>query len=224
MDTLKNFFDDIITKDYEKLAKDKTEEQRNEEDAERLKGYQTIIISLGFCSLFWQDTIAMLAKVININEYAAYAFAAYFAIAIVSMLLGVTAARFPKTSPLHMGFAGNGAFQSMMFILMGFHVETFAYHPSYLYALIWGSITVAVVTIYWGYSAQDPLFVHVLAKLAIWFIKFIWWAAVAIFKLLFCTPISFLINLPSFLHKKCIGIKSENSSDPRELRQDARLV
>ncbi|KAL6868215.1 hypothetical protein ACP4OV_015060 [Aristida adscensionis] len=174
MDGIRNactaWFASVRVTDYERNSADGA--QLEHEKATRIKVYVPLFASaLGI--MYWRGTIMALTQMSKIRADVSYICSLGFTICLLLILLGGIAARLPARAPWSQGVAGLGAWQSLLFILGTFHVDTFQFHPEALYSFCSMLICATLVTIYWGYSAQDPLIVHLLSKLIVWVILLI---------------------------------------------------
>ncbi|XP_062182027.1 uncharacterized protein LOC133886292 [Phragmites australis] len=158
-----DFLTDVTKKLYEKDNQGKSKEEVDKAEDDRLKGYLSICV-FGLTIMYWSGAVAMLMEIYKTHPTKAYCFVMYFVFCLILMLVGVAAATFPSTSPCKMGFAGLGAWNAMLFIVTTFHLATFKLYLEPIYSLISLIISSILVSIFWGIAAQDPMFVHILAK------------------------------------------------------------
>lgn len=82
-------------------------------------------------------------------------------------LLGLTAGTFHTTAPWALFFAGLGAWQSFLFLLALFHLETRKYHLEESHANYSFYMSALLFSLHWSYAAQDPLILHAVGKIII---------------------------------------------------------
>ncbi|CAL4985391.1 unnamed protein product [Urochloa decumbens] len=158
------FMADITVKGY---LKGKTKEEIEKAEDSRLSSYLSMCIS-GVGTLYWTGAVAMLLELNKTHPTESYSFLLYSLFSIVVMLLAITASTFPSTAHGKMEFSGLGAWQAIMFAISTYHLATFKLHPGPVYFWISISVSSALSCVFWGITSQDPLFIHVAAKIIIW--------------------------------------------------------
>ncbi|XP_034593473.1 uncharacterized protein [Setaria viridis] len=174
----------ITTKNYETDEMQRPAEERATLEANRFSGYQKIILA-GLGTMFWgtaTNVIAHLEKKLvsaeNLADWVHYSLAhwvsnsfIYGAFALVLMSLGLCASTFPSSSPLAAGMAGLGGWQAFVFTLGTFHMASLKYYSNTEECFYSFLGAFAVITVYWGFAAQDPLLLHIVAKSILWVIS-----------------------------------------------------
>ncbi|CAM0151755.1 unnamed protein product [Urochloa decumbens] len=152
-----DFLMDIMKKGYEKEIenKNKTVEEAAETRATRLKGYLSICVS-GLATLYWSGSLPVFKETHQTHPNLAYIGVVYSLVVVLLNLAGVAAAYFPSTTPFPLDIAGLAAWQSMISVLVNFHVATFIVHPKLISSIISMFVSLFIITVFWGMVAQDP--------------------------------------------------------------------
>uniref|UniRef100_A0A0A9HFJ4 Uncharacterized protein n=1 Tax=Arundo donax TaxID=35708 RepID=A0A0A9HFJ4_ARUDO len=140
-----------------------------EESDKRLAGYRKLCM-FGIGSMFWGAVTGVLDHLQKKKPEWVHHCTIYFAISLVIILNGLSAAYFPKSAPLALFTSGLGAWTAFIFVLATFHIASLQFHAQLNEWLQSMAICATIVTYYWGWTAQDPLIIHVLSKLVTWLI------------------------------------------------------
>ncbi|TVU02789.1 hypothetical protein EJB05_51704, partial [Eragrostis curvula] len=182
----------LTTKNYikEMEKENKPKEDVEKEEIRRIKGHLSICLS-GMTALYWSSAADMLIKMHSTEATTAFLMTLCFLVGVLFMVTGGITATFPDSAPCKMGISGLGAWFSLVFTLASFHLGTFALHNDAAYSIISMVMCFAIITVFWGAVAQEPVVLHVFAKLAVWCM---------------CRIVDYVVQFVSFL-KRCLAEK-----------------
>jgi hypothetical protein len=135
---------------------------------QRMKHYK-VICFLGVALITWIDKAVFLNRLNEYNNVAAQVCIIYFTIALVSMLLGLTASSFPDSALCAKTVSSNGALQAFLFLNAVVHLHNIDLYPKVLHLGVSWMLTSLVFCIYRAMSALKVkgilLLCHLVAKL-----------------------------------------------------------
>ncbi|CAD6257906.1 unnamed protein product [Miscanthus lutarioriparius] len=115
----------------------------------RMKHYK-VICFLGVALITWIDKAVLLNRLNECNNVAAQVCTIYFTIALVSMLLGLTASSFPDSALCAKTVSSNGALQAFLLLNAVVHLHNMDLYPKVLHLGVSWMLTSLVFCIYWA--------------------------------------------------------------------------
>jgi hypothetical protein len=116
--------------------------------SQRMKHYK-VICFLGVALITWTDKAVLLNRLNAYNNVAAQICTMYFTLALVSMLLGLTASSFPNSALCAKTVSSNGALQAFLFLNAVIHLYSIEFYPEVLHLGLSRLLTSVVFCIYW---------------------------------------------------------------------------
>ncbi|CAL4981976.1 unnamed protein product [Urochloa decumbens] len=162
-----SWFNHLTTKEYESNEDCKTPKQIKDRARARLQGYAAMCL-VGLGTMHWGGAAKVLehmAGMSQANKEWTNTCVRFLTISFICSLLGLAAGTFPTTAPWALFFGGLGAWQSMLFVIALFHLETMEYYVDPNDAKYSFYVSATVFSFYWSHTAQDPLFLHDFGKI-----------------------------------------------------------
>ena len=116
---------------------------------QRIKHYK-VICFLGVALITWIDKAVLLNRLNEYNNVAAQVCIIYFTIALVSMLLGLTASSFPDSALCAKTVSSNGALQAFLFLNAVVHLHNIDLYSKVRHLGVSWMLTSLVFCIYWA--------------------------------------------------------------------------
>jgi hypothetical protein len=114
-----------------------------------MKQYK-IICFLGVTLITWIDKAVLLNRLNEYNNIVAHICSIYFTVALVSMLLGLTASSFPDSALCAKAVSSNGTLQSFLFLNAVVHLHSMEIYPEVFHLALSFIFMSIVICIYWA--------------------------------------------------------------------------